>query len=346
MDFKKIGENINLLGLVIHQVNKNSNSTIASIKYATKLLDTGETERYFIGRVFRSYFDNSKPIYGVFADENPKFKNSLSSYLTEESDFFSFSKDSASNYQSIIKQIAPATGGFLIFAHFHNTDRKNDYMLVMTTNNKDGFVVSEEDLTLKDIKNLDLTKIDVACMINISKWSALEKEEDKDIVTYLSFARGNKDVSKYFMTFIDCDNKTTKSESTQRLINALTAFLKDSGYETDHRIKKRNEVYQYCSDCLTQNKEIKLSTISHILNPDDPSAFESFAGDEKFQVSAIINGDKQKLKTIKYIRYKSEDMTIEFDASLIKEEKIIFDRKKKQLIFKNVPESLINQIPE
>ena len=32
----------------------------------------------------------------------------------------------------------------------------------MTINNKDGYVVSENDLTIRNIKNLDLSKIDVS----------------------------------------------------------------------------------------------------------------------------------------------------------------------------------------
>ena len=344
-EIKKIGHNIELKGFVIHQVNKEANIKHTVVKHASKLLPTTDKEKAFIAKIYKSYFDNSKPFYGIFADEQPKFKINLETYRTDK-DFLLFTKNSTDYYKYVLTNSAPATGGFLIFAHFENTEKKFDYMLVMTTTNKDGYMVSEADLTIKDIKNLDLSKIDVACMINLTKWENITKGLDTESLTYLSFAKGNKDISFYFMSFIDCSNKTTKAESTNRLILAVDGYCGENGFTREQKIKKRNEIFTYCNACIDNKKEIQLSSISAIMNPDNPDDFEIFAANERFSVSTIINGDRTKLKPMKYVIYQDDEMRVEFDAGLIQEGKVVFDSKKKQLTFKNIPNKLADQIPQ
>src|SRR5690606_34606776 len=122
---------------------------------------------------------------------------SLKDYLNG-GDFYAFSVAAINHYKAKIENVVAATGGFLIFAHYSNADNGCDYLLVLTINNKDGYSLREKDLTIKDIRNLDLAKLDVACMINITQWTAQENSMGDDRKTYLSFIRGNKDISYYF----------------------------------------------------------------------------------------------------------------------------------------------------
>lgn len=342
-ELKRIGSNIDLKGIIIHQVLKNSGVSHTVIKQAPALLIIEEKEKLFIGRINKAYFQKSSPVYGIFGTDDPKFKNSLKEYRVKK-DFYSFSIDALAHYKVVLERTIPATGGFLIFAHFLNTDNKNEYMLILTINNKDGYVVSESDLTIIDIKNLDLNKVDVACMINLTKWENIELELDKVSKTYLSFVKGNKKVSFYFMSFIDCDNKTTSSESTLRFTNALEAYSDEKNYDRTTKIRKRNEIFLYCEDCINNKREIQLSTISALLDAENPEEFQLFAADEKYGVSSTISGDKSKLKKMKFVLYRDNNMTVEFDLRLLGRD-VIFNRQKKELTIKNLPQDLINQIP-
>jgi nucleoid-associated protein YejK len=342
-EIKKIGHNIDLKGLVIHQAIKEAGVRKVKLKEAKKAIEVTDKEKVFIGKVIKSYYQKSSPIYGIFGNDNPTFKNHLANYLTKK-DFHNYSKDALLHYKSQLEGSTASSGGFVIFADFTNTENSNDYMLVLTINNKDGFVVSEFDLSLKDIKNLDLSKVDVACLINLTKWKNIEAGVDKDSKTYLSFVKGNKDVSYYFMKFIDCNNKTTSSESTQKLIDALNAYSIEKGYDRDTRIKKINEISKYCEGCISLRKEIQLSTISALLDAENPEDFQTFAAVEKYGVSSIISGDKNKLKTMKFVSYKWDKIAIEFDSNLLGKD-VVYNSTKKELTFKNLPEELIKQIP-
>lgn len=342
MEFKKIGSNLDVKGIVIHQLHKIAGDRNVGFKKANKMLTVGDKEQVFIGKLNEAYHKKSNPTYGIFAGSDPAFKNTLENYFTEN-DFYDFSVNAATKYKSTLENTISATGGFLIFTDFTNTDTKNRYMLILTINNKDGFVVSEKDLTLQDIKNLDISKVDVACMINLTRWKDLEDGIDNDSKTYLSFIKGNKNVSYYFQSFIDCDNKTTNTESSKRLVNAIDAYSDGKGHDRKSKIKLKNLVGEYCSSCMKQNKEISLSAISAIIDPEHANDFMEFASDEKYGVSETIKGDKAVLRRIKYVIYKGDNYSLEFDADLLDKD-IFYNKQKKELTFKRIPDSLIKQI--
>lgn len=342
--FKKIGENLDVKNIVIHQLLKDAGNRLVNPKKAENLLTIGEKEKNFLGNLDRSYHKKSSPIYGIFAEENPKFRNCLVDYVNKEINFFDFSVLVMSHYKTILENTPPATGGYMIICEYTNTSTNNDLLLILMINNKEGFVIDEKKLTLDNIKNLDLSKVDVACLINLTEWDNIENELPTDRKTYLSFVKGMKEISYYFMSFIDVDNKNTSSESTKRLTEAIDAYAKNEGWDRNKKISQQNKVFSYCHDCMDKKKEILLSTISTILNPDDPEHFQNFATDDKYKVSGIISGDKSKMKFLKVISYSDDDLKIEFDRQLIVDNKIVLTGN--NLTIKNVPAELKNKIQE
>jgi nucleoid-associated protein YejK len=297
----------------------------------------------FVGQINKVYHQKSSPIYGIFGNEDEIFKNLIKKYL-QDNDFYLFSIDALKHYERKLKGEPASTGGFLILAHFVNTDNNKENLVVLTANNKNGYVIND-NLTINDSKSLDINKIDVACMIDISKWQRIEAGMDKESKTYLSFIKGNKDISYYFMSFIDCNNKQTGAEASQRLVHALSVYFTQKGYDRNTKVSKERDVYAYCEECMANKKEIQLAMVSSILDPDNPNEFQEFASDENFCVSAVISGDKSKIKYIKYAMYKSKDIVVGFDKKLLGKD-IIYNPQKNELTFKNLPEELINQIPQ
>lgn len=247
-------------------------------------------------------------------------------------------------YKRILSDTAPATGGFMIFAEYKYLPKNEDYILIFSTNNKEGYNLNEEELTVEQIKNLELNKLDVASLINITKWKKYQ-ENDSDIKTYLSFIKGRKNISKYFLTFIGCADKTTSTESSTRLKNALHKYFKENKISGDEKKAIEIEVYNYCLDCMMDRKEIQLSHISSIVDKEYPEKFSVFASSEDMGVSEIISGDSKALNSLKYIKYKSKnrDFVIEFNNKLLGDE-IIYNKEKKTLTISSLPDSLIEQI--
>lgn len=343
---EKIGYNINLIGFVIHKINKVAGERIATLRFAKDVIEPTDKEKRFIAVVSTAYYKKAAPTFGIFDDlESNKFQKGLLTYKQKQQDFYKFSCNCMEYYKESIKDVAPATGGFLVFAHYFDTEKKSEFLLVLAINNKDGYVFNEDELTIEDTKNIELNKIDLACQINITKYEGYQKASDSDIKTYLSLVRGNKDVSVYFMKFIGNANKTTSTESSKKLVNALDHFCKENNYSREQTVETRNKVSAYCKDCIKEKKEISLSSISALVDFENPSLFKEFASDENYSVDEIISGDSKVIRSIGSVRYKDKNgkLSIEFSNELLIEKQVIYDDKKKQLTIKNI--SLSDQIP-
>lgn len=341
-DLKKKGHNININNIVIHRIKKVATERKANLIPATSVINIGDDEKKFIANLHSSYYKKSSPIYGVFGDENPSFKDNLNSYLKKESEFIDFSKKAATIYKTEIGKSAPASGGYLVFADYINTDSGINYLLILTTNNKDGFAINE-NLKIEGVKAIDMSKVDVACLINLTKFEK-SKTETTNCDTYLSFVKGNKDVSVYFMTFIDCSDKTTSRVSSDRLLKTMDEYMTNKGWDYVTKRSKKNSIYIYCDKCMTNKEGIKLSIISDLINAENPTDFLTFAADEQRGVSAIISGQRSVLSRLKIIYYRDDSMTLGFDRDLMRDNKVKYDAKKKSLTFKDIPQELIDQI--
>lgn len=337
---QKNSPNIVVKNIVIHQVNKKPGNRSVSLKTANSVIKVGSAEKRFIVDLHIAYFKKSNPIYGMFGGDYPDFKDNLDNYLKKEQDFLEFSKQGLKIYKNEIQKSAPASGGFLVFAEYEYLDNNTHYLLVLTTNNKEGYSITNK-LEIAGIESIDMSKVDVACLINLTKYS--QHKDDKE-ETYLSFVRGNKEISIYFMSFIDCHDKTSSKESSKRLMIAISDFMGIQEWNREIKRKKKESIYSYCDNCITNNESIKLSTISELMNSDEPDVFMEYASKEEHSVSAIISGDRSQLKQLKSIYYKDKNMTIGFDRKLLIENLVHYDDQKKELTFKNIPQELANQI--
>lgn len=218
----------------------------------------------------------------------------------------------------------------------------NDYFLVLAINNKDSYFFTDE-LTLSETPSVDLSKIDVASLINLSQWESF-KNGDKNVNTYLSFKSGSKDLSKYFLKFIGCENKTTKSEGSKRLVKALNEFFDYKDYDSDYKDLKLQEIKAYCQKCERQGDGASLQNISILIDEENPEEFMNFANDEKYSVNPFISVDNQVIKLLTRTLYKSKnkDLILEFDNDIIN--KKIFLDDNNSIVIKDVPDELIRDI--
>lgn len=341
---KFIGDHLEIKNFVIHQLLKQSGKDVVIDKNAKGCLNIALKEKKFIGELDKSYHKKSSPIYGIFSGEFPDFKNKLDEYYNLKSiDFFDFSKRIMEIYKNILKLTITATGGYMLVCEYVNNRTNKDLLLILMINNKEGYVIDEKTLTLSDIQNLDIHKVDVACLINLTDWKIISNNKTTDRVTYLSFVKGLKNVSQYFMKFVDVDNRTTSKESTSRLIAALHAYLDKNVKEREQRIRILDSVHNYCISKVEEKKEILLDDIGRLVNEDNPEDFVDHATDEEFSVSSVISGDKSSLKPLKYISYSDKNIKIEFDNNEL-DKTIFYDRETGILTFKEVPQGLKNDI--
>ena len=323
---------MDIKGIIIHQLEKESgyNAKLTKAKTALKIKEVHEK---FMTEVKDVYYKKSNPIYGVFdsAKDSFPYQVYLDSYLTEEITFYYFTVKAIAHFEKVINKISQATGGNVIFCHFKTTE---DFLAVIMLNARGGYMV-DENMDIAENFRLDIEKLDVANFSNCTKWN-----NNEDV--YLSFTRGKKVVSNYFKEFIGCTDYTSAKESSEKLKRALMDFLLKTGVGKDEMEKIKNEVSIYCDKRMKTKEDISLSFISSIVNHDQPELFREFAATEEYQVSEAFKGHAI-LKNLKYYAYDSKDLKIVFDGKLLGKT-VFFDNKTNQLLFKEVPEKLRNQL--
>jgi len=340
---KEKGHNVDLTNIVIHKINKTAGEKKATPKLAQKEIMIGKPEIKFIAAVRESFTKKSVPTHGVFERDflYNGFQRAINDYKDEKIDFLKFSTNAMESYKRVIETSAPATGGFMIFADFKITDNNERYILVLAIDNKQGYNLSEAALSIQEIQNLELNKMDLASIINITRWE-LSINPANEIRTYLTFIRGKKKISDYFQTFIGCADKTTATESSALLLNTINSYIEKNGIEQKTAKELKSRILDYCQDCNKQKKEILLSHISFIFDEKNPEDFSAYATDEEFGNSEVIKYDSKTLRTLKYIDYQSDDLTLRFNKKLLGTT-IKINKDKTTVTISNLPDELKSQ---
>ena len=325
---------MNLNAIIVHRIDKEAQG-VASLTLRQTLLPVTERETEFITNVKQVYYSKSNPNYGVF-DANAvayPFQTILRNYLDDGIDFLTFTVTAMNQLLAIINAVTQATGGYVVFAHY--TLQNECFVMTVMLNDKRQYNIND-DLSINEIFSLDIEKLDVANSINITRWDAAQD-------TYLSFARGRKDVSIYFRRFIGCTDQTSAKQSSELLKGALLDYLAELDLDNADKEEIRNRVFNYCISKSKSKEEISLNHISSMIDADNPDLFREFASGEDYRVSPFIKGHTKTLKSLKYYVYRSKILSIEFDSDLI-DDTIFYNENRNELKIKNVPAELKRQL--
>jgi nucleoid-associated protein YejK len=196
---------MNLKALIVHRLDKQAQQT-ASIILRDHVLSIGPREIELISNVKQVYYKKSNPSYGVFNENilSYPFQILLKRYIDDPTQFYSFTIDAMNHLLGLINDVSQATGGYVLFAHYGL--QEEDFIITVMLNNKRQYNISD-NLSIEEIFSLDIDKLDVANFVNVTRWI-------KGADTYLSFARGHKEISNYFRNFIGCTDQISAKQSS------------------------------------------------------------------------------------------------------------------------------------
>ncbi len=321
-----------LHSLIVHRLDKESQG-VATMTLRNNLLPVGDREIEFVTNIKQVYYNKSNPNYGIF-DPNAvtfPFQTMLRTYIVDHR-FLQFTASAMNHLLGLINAVPQATGGYVVFAHY--TFQNEEFVITVMLNNKKQYNINDT-LSIEEILSLDIDKLDVANSVNITRWNNNE-------ATYLSFARGRKDISNYFKRFIGCTDQTSAKESSESLKRAFLDYLPQLGFDTQEEEDLRNRVLNYCYAQTKRNEDISLHHISSMISAEEPDLFQVFASGEEYRVSSLIKGHNKTLKTLKFYVYRSKKLTIEFDSGLVNES-IFYNRQTNELRITNLPDDLRRQ---
>jgi nucleoid-associated protein YejK len=318
-----------VVNIVFHHIIKELKGE-ASLKCSDKLLPINQTVNEFVAKLIKNY-SSKNPTQGTFQvdSDNYPFQNKVESYLTD-GDFLEFTQESMKILERAIN-ISTTTGGYVVFVHY--TDKSTDYLITAMLDKSVQFTVNDENLDIEKLKTLDVDKLARANRLNIKRW------KDKDVL-YLSFIKGTRAVSNYFIDFIGSTDITSSKENFDKLKLATNKYFIEKNIKPLEKDKIKDRMTAYFADCLEQKKDAELISLSSLINSQDPRDFLNYIKEKELEVSGKITiNRKSDFDSFVRNRVSETGYTLVFDESLKKTNKITHIGN--QIIINDVPYDII-----
>lgn len=310
-----------LHNIIMHRIDKEQHKTDASISYREDVLNQSEPIILnFVNSIVHSYYKKTSRQYSKFSTEGtPPFKihldRLLSNITTEE--FIDFSIEATVLLKDHMCAQAASSGGYLVIADY---ELDNRFMMVVLMKQKTGFEV-RDGLDIGTIKELDIDQFAMAGFINLSIYQQNNNERQ-----YLSFMRGERDVSGYFTSFLGSAKESTESTAqiTAKLVHAIQEYMTENDYEQDKSEEAVRRVVQYCENQKKEHLSIELNAIANLIDYENPNSFFLYA--QEREINAVIEGiHSPSLKKLQDFQYKTKSFAIRFHKNLINTETVRLD---------------------
>lgn len=320
--------------IVFHHIVKELKDT-PILKCSDKLLPVTDTVIEFVEKLIKNY-SSKNPTQGTFKEDkaNYPFQSKVDDYIKND-DFLNFTQESMKILEKEINK-STTTGGYVVFVHYE--EKKVDFLVTAMLDKSAQFTVDDEKLDIAKLMTLDVEKLARANRLNFNRWQAQD-------VLYLSFIKGTRDVSKYFIDFIGSTDITSAKENFIKLSEATSKYFVDKNLGVLEKDKIKDNISNYIVDCFEKGKDVELISISSIINAQEPNSFLDFISDKKLEVSGKISINKRAdYDTFFRNRVSEKGYTLVFDKSLVKTKKI--EHIGNQIIINDVPAEYIKNFFE
>lgn len=330
--------------IIMHKIDKSGK--IGTVQLRDELLNTDAIDiKKFAQAISFSYHKRTSKEFGRFKlSPTPIYETLLKTYIVNDKTddkFIQFSKDATNHLKDEMNKKPTSTGGYLIFADYSMNDR---FIMAVLLNNKAGYTVDESSLIVKMIQELNVEQIAMAGFVNMSIYTSAS-----DTRRYLSFMKGVKNISDYFVAFIGADeDKETSKEMTRLFIGALKDYFKSKEYESDKVSSLEQIIYNFCEDKRTNKESVTIQAISALLNPEEPNEFFEFSQGEGYQLNTTIESiDKSQIDRLKLYKYSGDGMSLSFKRNLYENGDISLAENDTKLVIKmsdSMKQSIISEL--
>lgn len=277
-------------------------------------------------------------------DPRPTFLTLLEKYYINDkfTDFVSFSKSSTREFKRKLDKSGGSKGGYLWLNHYtHN----GDHFLSIVLLRKQSGLAFVDGLDLGAVEGIDLKTLHMACRINLSNW----KSGDSDRYIAFKIGRAAKDVTEYFGKFIGCEEYRQSKEDTTALVNVTKDYCKSHNLSDINTREAKKFVFDQCRSWADNEQPTYIDKLSEMLDAkysipvDKGGVFLEIAQGPDYELTNEIQINKNGLRGL--IRYSGQGkgISISFESDLLGSS-ILFNKMKKTLTIKEIPNTLLDQL--
>ena len=325
---------MNITHIVIHELEKESGKTGAHLTLFDSVIDNTDKRIIKLIRELNNRYANRSETYGVFDAKNPtKFHSTFEKYYKSKTvdDFIEFTKIASEDLRTRVDGIAPAKGGYLIFAQYEQNRKYVGIFLVRNTlglsMNKN---IKNKKLDIEDVLHIDFENLAMACRINTNEF---QKKETR----YLSFIhKKGDDMSQYFTRWISSVDTVSNEEDTKLFYDLFQKLDPPTDPETNkiiERIEFLDRVYSAIK--ATPGRIVNLKQISETFYG-NPDFLQNYIETYGIKINGEFKAHPKVLRKFIHIRAKADNIELAFPHTAFKSIVRFDEKDKSQIIIKSV----------
>lgn len=330
--------------IVYHELVKEQRSTQnVDILLNPDVLPVDDSTDKLLANLTERYRGRAGKGYGTFEENTDSYPTStiLGEYLDVNIayDFHSCTERLMKHLMAESKDESGAKGGKVAFIHYLESNQ--EYFLIAILTEKVGITAKDWTLTQNDILNFENLRF--AGRINISSWKAKNNEKQR----YISFLRGQGEVSNYFKRFMGCSDVLMASQETKDLVEQIKAFATSKNLKPEERAHLLANANEYLKE-LIDNKPHPLQFSMHAFTnriwPDEPQDlvdfFEIYGEENDCPISDGFVPDKSSLRGLAVQFHRTKHWAFSFDDDAINDNAVeVTDGK---VIFHHPPKDILD----
>jgi nucleoid-associated protein len=198
-------------------------------------------------------------------DSSQTFPTNFSNFIESSGDDDSFLDLTIQTMDNLVSESSNenfATGGYIVFAHYMQTEQ--NYFLVAMVKKKDGITLV--NLRPETIQEVDLSKLHQAIRVNNTSYlHAMEQvsEEQPFEGSYLSFISpvSNRGASSYFIKAFGCHNAIPAKKATRGAFDAVKYFFETNEALRQLKSEAVDSVVDLFNQLLSNDEEGRICTL-------------------------------------------------------------------------------------
>lgn len=321
---------------ITHQIQRQQSDQPAKVSYRDKTIELDETASQFLNEIKQVFSTKTAKRYGQF---NPELGDNpvpawIKDYRKGQMTFASFSKKMADHFTVLLDQTEHEFHGHLLLWQEDAAD--SEWLYMAQVQHQTGLLINSH-LEISTTEYADLSHVGFSCRVNLTHWEQALSEKFLTI----SKSRGDRVLQDLLQQWVGFTDTVNVTQDTNEFLNIVEAYAENLPQEESSHYKEK--VIEYCMDQDKQGEPVVYKELSYYLDEHEPEEFERFVQQQQEQPKQELIPDKTQLR--KYVRFsgRSKEMSIQFAASLLGDQ-VEFDAEREQLVFKQLPKSLLNQL--
>lgn len=294
---------------IIHNVIKNQGQMGAVSELSETVLPVDQMSSDLVERLSEVY-RSKNTTYAKFNEEDGKiFPARFAAYALQPSDdeMVQFSQATTLALRDTLEPLAPARGGYLLFADY--TSQAKRFVSVLLIRNTTGVFFDHDaaahTFRINPTVHIDLEKLAMACRINLSMHADRSGK-------YLNFIKYNvRELATYFTAWIaavEREDSTTYTKALYTITRDIPCPLDDNGNAIT-RDELRRRIYTYADS--QPARIVNLRSLSETLYG-DPDTITQFAETQDILIDVEFKPDTREMKRFVKVDLRGDGIQMQF----------------------------------